>query len=32
MVYDPEHKSATDNNLGFDDSNAYMDEKMRARR
>jgi hypothetical protein len=32
IVYDPEHERAADNNLGFDDTNAYMDEKMRARR
>jgi hypothetical protein len=31
MVFDHEHKSATDNNLGFDDANAYMGEKMRRR-
>jgi len=26
-----EHKSTTGNNLGFDDADAYMDEKMRRR-
>jgi hypothetical protein len=31
MVFDPEHKKAADNNLGFDDANAYMDEKMLRR-
>jgi hypothetical protein len=32
VVYDPEHQRAPENNLGFDDANAYMDEKMRTRR
>jgi hypothetical protein len=29
IVYDPEHKRTADNNLGFDDTNAHTDEKMR---
>jgi hypothetical protein len=32
MVFDPEHRKTVDNNLGFDDANAYIDEKMRVRR
>ena len=32
IVYDPEHARTADNNLGFDDTNAYMDEKMRTQR
>jgi len=30
-VYDPDYKSLADNNLGFDNANAYMDQKMRRR-
>lgn len=32
MVFDPDHRTTADNNLGFDDANTYMDQKMRARR
>jgi hypothetical protein len=32
MVFDPDHKVTVDSNLGFDDADAYIDEKMRARR
>lgn len=31
-VFDHGHRRTTDNNLGFDDANTYMDEKMRAGR
>jgi hypothetical protein len=32
LVFDPEHAHKMDGNLGWDDANAYMDEKMRAKR
>jgi hypothetical protein len=32
MVFDPEHTSTMGTNLGWDDANSYMDEKMRAKR
>jgi hypothetical protein len=31
-MVDPDHRAITDANLGWDDADAYMDEKMRARR
>jgi hypothetical protein len=32
MVFDAEHVVTTNSNLGWDDANTYMDEKMRAKR
>jgi hypothetical protein len=32
IVFDHDHRTTTNDNLGYDDANAYMDEKMRARR
>jgi hypothetical protein len=32
MVFDAEHGVTTNSNLGWDDANSYMDEKMLAKR
>jgi len=32
MVFDPEHDRTTDDNLGWDDANAYIDEMMLDKR